>query len=324
MIEVLQNMNEKKRWPLAALVVVLALCLAALLWHDSYVSRNWENKTESKEDRIRPLFVRKEKLSQELQELERQYSNATKGRGTLSILFTDINEHIYTEIFPVMQKSHIPGVLSISEKSFPGLPECLTADQIKEMQQSGWDVCVTWTAGDTVKDVKSVKKRAEEQGISFSQTVYFENGVYTKKYDKDLAGAGFRSVVHHCEEDLPMITSDISGELWYPGVVGLRGHQPKYRLQEAIANKKNLIYTVGFAKDDEMYASGPMTNMLNYVLDYVNKNSLEVMSPDEAREYYYSLGGGKEELTAEYEAEKAELESRIAELDKQIASIQAE
>lgn len=317
-------MGKKTTIKLVFLVAVLAALLGGLLWKDNSKTKQIQDEQDEKQQQIRPLSAQKEDLEQELVELEKTHRIMTTGMGTSVILMTDLDERIYTEIYPRMKRDDVPGMLAISQKYFPDQEKRLTTDQIKELQAEGWGVCVTWGEGDSSKTVKELKQALEKKGIELTDTIYFETKVYKKKYDKELASAGYKSVIHHGEDDRPLVTSDVSEKMWFPGAVGIQGYQPRYRLNEAVAGKHNIIFTISYVNGDEAFHSGKLNSLIGYFQDYINKNSIALMLPDEAREYYKNRGVGLEEEQAQYEAKKQSLQSQISELDSQIKKIQDE
>ena len=112
-----------------------------------------------------------------------------------------------------------------------------------------------------------------------SHTIYFEEGAYTQAYDTELAGAGYTTVIHHGEEGLPLVTSDVETAVWHPGAVGRQGEEPRYRLGDAVGEKGNIIFTVSYTREDEMYDSNPFITMLDYLKEYGSRSVVSVMAP---------------------------------------------
>lgn len=151
-----------------------------------------------------------------------------------------------------------------------------------------------------------------------SHTIYFEEGAYTQAYDTELAGAGYTTVIHHGEEGLPLVTSDVETAVWHPGAVGRQGEEPRYRLGDAVGEKGNIIFTVSYTREDEMYDSNPFITMLDYLKEYGSRSVVSVMALWEAQGYLLILISGGETLSAEYEEKKADLEDQIQEIQMKI------
>ena len=142
---------------------------------------------------------------------------------------------------------------------------------------AGWACCPTWQAGDSLQTVLDMETVLAGLGAAPSNTVYFEEGAYTQAYDTDLVAAGYTSVIHHGEESLPLVTSDTANPVWHPGAVGLQGEEPRFRLEDAVEEKGNII-----SREDELYDSNPFISMLNYLQAYGARSEVSVMKPWEA------------------------------------------
>lgn len=317
-------MEGKLKKALVILIIIMAAVLARMLWEDAVGQKEQQRKAEKMEEELRPLDVEKNRLERELEQLAEEYELRISGTGTVGILFTDLDERIYTEIYPVMKEYGYTAVLAVSGSYLPGGEGRLSVEQITELLAAGWACCPTWQAGDSLQTVLDLETVLAGMGAAPSNTIYFEEGAYTQAYDTDLAAAGYTSVIHHGEENLPLVTSDTANPVWHPGAVGLQGEEPRFRLEDAVEGKGNIIFTVGYTREDEMYDPNPFISMLDYLQEYGARSEVSVMKPWEARSYFTDLLNGGGALSAEYEEKKAELEEQIEAVQEEMDSIRKE
>lgn len=309
---------------LCILIIILAACLIVMFWQEETSRKAQQERSEQLERRLNPLSVELERLEQQLYQLKKDYTIKMAGSGTVTILFTDLDERIYTEIYPVMKTRGFTGLLALSDACAPDGEGRMSTAQVQELLANGWSCCLTWKLGDSFQSIEEYEKMLSNLGVSTVHTVYFEKGAYGSDEDAELHEAGYTSVIHHGEENLPLVVTYDGETLWRPGAVGIKGKDPKYRLENAVEDKANIVFTVGFEKTDELYDSQTFLSMLNYLGEYREDSQIMVVTPQEAMDYYISYSEDGASWTAEYEAENAELESQIREIKQQMIAIQNE
>lgn len=89
----------------------------------------------------------------------------------------------------------------------------------------------------------------------------------------------YTTVIHHGEEGLPFVTSDVETAVWHPGTVGLQGEEPRYRLEDTVGEKGNIIFTVSYTREDAMYDYNLFISMLDYLKKYGSRSEVSVMAP---------------------------------------------
>ena len=110
------------------------------------------------------------------------------------------------------------------------------------------------------------------------------------------------------------MSSDVGDVVWHLGAVGLQGEEPKYRLEDAVKAKANIIFTVTYTREDEMYHSTPFVSMLDYLKEYESRSDVLLMVTWRAREYSVDLLSGGDALAAEHEGKRNALEQQPQEL----------
>lgn len=315
-------MKQTTKIRLLILILLMAGALGLLLWRDVAEQRRQRTGSAQREEQLRPLRVEKTQLEQELEDLENEYNLMATGAGTVTVLFTDLDERIYTDIYPTMKEYGFAGMLAISSDYLPDGEGRMTSEQIRELLGAGWGCCPTWQTGESLQSVQYLDTVLTELGASSSNTVYFEDGAYSQAYDGELAQAGYTSVIHHGEDALPLVTSEVSGQVWHPGAVGLQGEEPRYRLEDAVEQKGNIIFTVSYVREDEMYDPNPFGSMLDYLAEYSARSELTVTLPGTAREYFYNISQDAADLAVEYDQKRVELEGRLQEIEDKIEAVE--
>ena len=306
-----------------SVILVLLAGFGVFLWKVSQVDRAQQETYEIWMEERRPLTVKKANYTQLLKKLEQEYENYTTPKATTHILFVDLYEDVYTVCYPMMQEYGYTGTLILSTTQLPGQENCMTVQQFQELAQAGWRTCIQWSEEFSDKRVwDSFQLELETLGILQGEQIYFPQGTYSQELDEKITEMGFTiAICEYMDEESPLQSQYEEG-LWHVGAMGAMTTKPKYWLREAVANKANVVYTVGFSVEYQKYNEKSFTGMLNAFEEYEASNGLFVDDLIFAREHYYSrMTGVTPEYESQYQQEKQGLEERIAEIDAQLKEI---
>lgn len=302
--------------------VLLVGLLVFFFWQEKKTEEEKETLFVEMEKELRPLNLEKRRLRQKLDDLEKVYTESSQGMASLVLLFTDLDEMIYTEIFPKMKEYGFIGVVTLSEDQFPGQTGCISKKQFEELIEAGWQCCLRWEKDMNTHEWQlSVRRLVDETGISWPKAVYFPQGTYSSRIDGFLKQQGLTVAVHHGEEDLSLIVSEAGEGVWHPGAMGWHQEGSAWRLDDAVGQRGNLVYTTGADLQVEEYLEGTYESMLEGVYEYCEAGNLMVTDLITAREYRRNLEEGQEGLAQNFEENKAELEEQIEEIDRSIDSV---
>lgn len=297
-----------------------AVCLGVFTWRDYQTQQEQAAGREEAEKLLRPLDVEWNRIQQEIDDLEEEYSLKMEGTGTAEVLFTHPDARVYEEAYPIMEEYGYTGVLAVSEQQFPGTEGNMSLEQFQELIQVGWSTCIVWSGDDMYTWLGALALKKQETGVPGSSVMYFPSETYLKEYDEILLAHGFAAAVHHGEAG-EMDTAAGEGGIWHPAAVGLQGETPKYRLDDAVKNKANIVYTVGWQQEDEMYNEKMFRSMLSYFKQYQEESGLQVMDIAGAGEYRQQLENDKGAIEQEYLQKKEELERQKEDIERQMDEI---
>ena len=297
-----------------------AVCLGVFTWRDYQTQQEQAAGREEAEKLLRPLDVEWNRIQQEIDDLEEEYSLKMEGTGTAEVLFTHPDARVYEEAYPIMEEYGYTGVLAVSEQQFPGTEGNMSLEQFQELIQAGWSTCIVWSGDDMYTWLGALALKMQETGVPGSSVMYFPSETYLKEYDEILLAHGFAAAVHHGEAG-EMDTAAGEGGIWHPAAVGLQGETPKYRLDDAVKNKANIVYTVGWQQEDEMYNEKMFRSMLSYFKQYQEESGLQVMDIAGAGEYRQQLENDKGAIEQEYLQKKEQLERQKEDIERQMDEI---
>ena len=306
--------------------MLLVVGLGVFLWNASKEEQKLLDKQEKIDDARRPLLVKKHEIEQKLVDLEKEFEANKLPKGTTQVIFTGLEADVYNICYPIMKEFEYTGTLTISMTQLPGMEGLMTMEQFQQLVNEGWKVCIKWDAESPVRNWwPELQKKVSELGLEPCSVVYFTTGTYSGGLDAQLQQMGFSIVVHHGEERDSLIQLNDEEGLWHLGSVGLMGEKPKLRLTEAIAQKGNITYLVGFELEDERYDERSFRSMLSYFDTYETNLELIVSDMETARQHYRDrLAEYEQAREEEYKQARAAIEAELAEVETQLSELEAQ
>lgn len=302
--------------------IALSICLICGLWK-VYQDNNVQSKYyESVDKQARPLRVQINDLEKEMKNLEDEYSQKMKGIATEQILFTELDEELYTEVYPMMED--IPGVLALSQSEIFGQNGKITRTQFNQLLHAGWSYCLSWDGdGELSTWLADMAEQLRTSGLEMPATVYFSDGSYSSDAKEILIQYGVTTVVHHGEESQALMitdddTDDGDVDIWYPGAVAWNYSGVTTDIDTLVEQGGNLVFTVSFRQERDMWKEISFQNMLDYISDYIQSEKLIVTDFPSARARHTGENAQESGLSAELEQKKAELQEEIDALQRQI------
>ena len=137
---------------LVLLVVLLILGGSLVILRQNQINRAETEKQNALQQQMIPLLQEKRKLQDKNAQLQRQLDGKMQETATVQFLFTDLNEQLYLEVFPMMLQYGFKGIMALSETEVPGGAGKISIRQFEEMVRDGWGYCLKWDGTTKVWD----------------------------------------------------------------------------------------------------------------------------------------------------------------------------
>lgn len=309
-----------KKWMIAAVTIVLAVFFGVLLLSDSKAEKERAADFQQMKEAVTPLEEKKAQLEKEIEELDASYQKDSGGSATLALVFTELQEELYTDVYPLLKDKGYTGMLALSTEQYPGKKGCISLKQFQELLKEGWTYCIQWEDKAVTTRWREQSGLLEENGLDSPEIVYFPNGTYKEALDEYLLKNDYRIIVHHGEEERSLILAQEEEGIWHPGCMGWNDSGASNMLQTAVVQKGNLVFTVSFGQSDK-FERNSFKNMLGKIDGYCSEASLKVQGLSEARKYWKKVIADKKKQEEEWKKKKTELEQQLTEVKSQIEEL---
>ena len=307
---------------LQAVTILLAFVLAGLLVQDYFETRNFDEYYEDKYRNAIPLIVQKRELEQKLTQIKKEYEIKINGKGTLTFLCMDLSESIYTEIYPRMQEQGYLAMLAVSETKLPGAEGCMSAEQVGELIDAGWSLCLHWDGSVELDEwFGNMERYLMMQNLDIPEQIYFDRGTYGTEYDELLIKHGLKAVVHHQEKGLPALVTQTEEGIWHIGAWGWNQVNARNSMERALEDGAGLVFTIGgkYYYDEEQFEK-----MLGVLKGYEDEECLYVADISSAYSYRREEEDAEAALQEQLEREIVNLESEVDAINRQILELYGE
>ncbi|MBR1711081.1 MAG: hypothetical protein IJ719_20015 [Clostridia bacterium] len=265
-----------------ALSVVLVLLLVIAISIGGYfilrqrqIQRADEAARLAIQRKMVPLQQQKRAILDQMNLLQREYEGKLAETATIQLVFSDLDERLYLEAFPVMLQYGFKGVMVLSEDQVPGQPGLITIRQFEEMVRDGWTYCINWDGESVLWDAfTEVQWKMPESTLDMPDTVYLPPMTYTGDMDLRLQRQGIRMLIHHGEQGLLMDIEGQENSLWHIGAVSWQESSARQILAECVSKRTNLAFDVNFAN----YTLEGFQDLLYAITTYQKLNTMEVTS----------------------------------------------
>ena len=343
--------------------IILAILIIAVLAAGAvYLLKNEPKPVPQTRDLLTvldPYEKEREALLLEKAELEEQYGLEMRDIGTAELLFREMDEQIFSVVYPVMRDHGVVGTLGISTREYPGSSRRLSRDQFSRLLMDGWGTCLLYERTGN-RDFKSwyevIRQRMDRDGFAMPTAVYFSEDNYDPSMNRDLLECGIRTVVLNAEDGHTGIVTSPSEELWITGAMPWNYTGLKTDLEIlSRTSGANLVFTIGFqnlwdAYEEESFLAvmdgwqeimardqalvelispspvpeNPDPELLETTQDKLYSQQIRAMNLDTARTEHLEAEKRIQALDQEYQQKAERIDARIAELDEKIRQIRTE
>lgn len=319
------NLDKEQR--IKIIIVIIAVITIGFsiffFWREDQMKKERDVYYAQMEEEMESLTKEKKQLENDLSNLEKNYNGETQGVSSVVFMFTDLNENIYTDIYPLMKECGFVGMLTLSPTNFPGQDNCLSLEQFKELIEMGWQCSLKWDESDDIDEwLESCKSVVNKAGIKLPEVVYFPENSYRSEYNESLKKQGISIIVHHGEEELSLTALEFKEDFWYSGALPWNRDGASSILSNAINQKKgDIIFTIGSDSSRESYKKNRFDSMLIKINGFSKADNIFVSSLLGVKEYRKELENKRNNLEGEYKKQVGLLKTKIDELDKKIDSV---
>lgn len=332
-----------------ALALILVLALFGAGGYYLYQVEH-EDKQTMKDlySEVEPLQREREALVTERDGLELDYALQMRDVGTVQLLFKELDERLFTEVYPLMRDRGIVGVLGINTKQYPGVLKEMTLDQYNRLMMDGWGSCLIYEKGQTFPYwYNMIAGWFTRDKLTMPTAIFFPEGTYDSSFDPLLIEKGINTVILPAEDGRSTTVTPLNGEIWFTGAMpwNYTGVTTDTELL-ARTNGANLTFTISFTNLWDAYEQGPFIRILDAWASMLDVDdpledlvqptptpnpSLtgetpqdELLKPLMKASSYETARASHLEAEENNDALQAELESRKAALDEQIAALDAQ
>ena len=303
---------------LFALLAVVTIGAGAIL---VLVQRKELQESAVKQQEIQqmmiPLQQEKRAMLDEMSRLQRQVDGKKQETATMELLFSNLDECLYKDVFPIMLQYGMKGILVLSEDNAPGMPGKITIRQFEEMQRDGWSYCILWDGVSTIWDqFQNIQWKMPEKPLEVPDTVYMKEGTYTAELDQNLISQGVRAVVHHGETGLPIDIEGMDKSLWHIGAVEWNSKDASSWLASNQETRSNLVFDIQIKEE-----TGIQETLYELALDQKN-GVLEVVDfSDLKRLFSYNPDNYRWVRIDDLKKEMEELQKKMDMVDEKLRAL---
>ena len=339
-------------WKKALALILVFAILAAGGYYLHKVEHEDKQTMKDLYSEVEPLQRQREALVAERDGLELDYALQMRDVGTVQILFKELDERLFTEVYPLMRDRGIVGVLGINTKQYPGIIKEMKLDQYNRLMMDGWGSCLVFEKGMTFPYwYNMIAGWMNRDNLTMPTAIFFPEGTYNSSFDALLIEKGITTVILPAEDGRSTTITPLDGELWFTGAMpwNYTGVTTDTELL-ARTDGANLTFTTSFTNLWDAYEEEPFVRILNTwasMLDVDDpleeivqptptpiptdpsataqeellKPLLRVSNYETARASHLEAEENNEALQAEFENRKAALDAQIDALDAQIREI---
>lgn len=306
------------------ITIALIVFLGVLLWIDrkkemaeAEVYQEWDYLRQ-------PISARVEDLEKKLSLLDKELEDSVLPKGTVQILFTDLNKDVFEICYPLLDEYDYTATLALSSTSLPGMDGCMTKEQFDTLMNAGWETCVLYEGPELIPWWKALREDLDNRQIKKPREIYFPQGKYKAEMDDMIKQLGFTIAIIKDNNKSPIVTKD-EADLWHVGAVGYMSSKSRTWMDEAIKKDGNVVFCVSFNEGNENFQKPGFPSMLTY-FDYNRASGdMAIMNVDEAREHYtFRATGQNPKLEERYREKKARLEAKLVDVKKRLEELDAQ
>lgn len=296
------------------------------------------------ERQVSRLIHQKQQLTTEKYNLANNMEKELGNTSYMSLVFTQLPEALYNEVYPVMAEGEVKlvGVMAFSENELPGLEGKITVEEYEELISVGWGNALYWNGETKLVDFLSdMQLLLGEIDVAFPRTVMFGPALYSTEYDAVLEEYGIENAIHDAEGDSEIVEDENPDGIWRPGCIGWRCIGISTRLKKFVqTNGGYALFEIAFNSENtpknvqtsyfpihgdtnDSNRTDVFVNMVNNFKSSIKEGEIEVFNVDDTRAKVARYYSEKSRIEAENAARSEEIDEMLHQLDRQITELYA-
>ncbi len=329
------------------LMIILPLCLtiglisgaASLFSYLNEKDKISEERNAEYEDLLAILTDKVDSLESDIRNIDNSVLHMPGG-SYLSLIFTELDERVFTELYPIMStetdedgntvsaKHKIEGTLALSEKDIPGMDGKITMEQYDILTSLGWSTSLYYSGeGDFSDFLRTMQDKLSLCGIQMPGSVVFAHEKFKKEYEPVMLELGINIALHNGDLNMRFIErNEPSDSVWHPGYLGWV-HDKSDNMAGTMANEFGVAaLTVDFSKEygnNTSYVNSEkrFAKMISVFRKYEEEGTLAIVGPEQARENMLAYFRDKEDYVKETEIRKNDLRKEIEKYDREMIEL---
>jgi len=320
------------------IVITTVICIFAMLSmiaFSVYTSVSERERHKKFEELSWDLQIERQKLLRQYYNIEKDVISSLPCGTIMSIVVRGTDRLLYDKIFPILKGSDpdfpaLVGMIVLTPDELPGDEGNITLEELREMLEAGWSIAVGYDGFEDLDEYLDgmAELLSERCRLNMPETVYFDYNQYTRGYDDILASHNIECVIHHEEEGLPLISTDLEAPVWRVGAFPWNsGGQSSTLYSEFLTGNGNLVFSVGFEPYmpdyivDETIAIESFTRMIEQFRGNAHSNHMAVASVPDARDLFEVHRMVYDEKIPYIDAMKAVTKKSIEEVERKLIEL---
>ncbi len=305
-----------------AWILVILLGFSAATWFVFRSREQAETRTNYQikiENEALSLEKKKSRILQEMEDVKDLYSERVSGNAFLQMICIEPRKEVYTEIYPVLTEHEMRAILVLSADALPGDKGCMTKNQMNRLVNAGWELALAYDAsyGSVKEWHQAISDRLDELKITAPENVYFPDSDFKKGMVKEFASVGIDRFFHHGDSFSFYEPVTKKQPYWNINAIPWNMKGVKKELQTTIENGGDLLFTIGFSDEREIYRETQFPSMLRAIKEYEKNGDLILATFDEIEER-------RKEASAQYSKWQKEMLRETNRLEEELASVKQE
>jgi len=296
-------------------IAVLAVGTIFLMTDHSQRLQAQHNVAAIQEEARRPYLAKRLELTTQIAQLEQQLQKLYPTQMGIHILFAEPDQRILTEALPMMDRYHIVGTIAVSDAFFPGSEGMLTASEMQQLLDKGWDICLSLTSQN---DAAALIGRLADAGFAIPTTAYFPDGDCTLADEAHLSSLGVQTIVQYGMETLK---EGNAPSLWLIPAYGTFDESSGTAFDKAFNTQSNVVFTEGWQRSRETFTTEDFRDNLELFTDYVNLNHAKISNISTACTQHIEAEAFRQANEAEWQQLHADLVQQLETVEQKLLEL---